>query len=236
MAWLDLRRNGALHEHELGAVTTIGRHPDRDLQVLDRSVEKLHATVAERRGVFLLTAHARVRIGGRACGVVSPVALLPGDVVAIGDVTLTFRLPAVTAHGAPDDLAGTPLGQPVPIVRVEGASCDDEDARRVGGAVFARGADHLELQFPGVGVALEAALALCRGGRARGSARIGADLAPLDAARTGARMAAAASDGHVVATDAFAARALMDARLPPRDVLTRRLGDGELPLIVIASD
>lgn len=238
MAWLDYAADGVTHEHALGPVTTLGRHPASELQLLNRSVERRHATIVERRGVFLLTAHALVRVGGRACGVLAPVALLPGDIVEIGELALTFRLPVVTAHGAaPHELVGAPLGQPVPLVRVEGAACDLDDARRLGGAVVARGDGHLELLFPGAGVALEAALALSRAGRATGSTRIGADLAPLEAARAGAARAAAASDGHVVGTDAFAGRALMDATLSGRDVLLHRLPeDGEPPLLVIASD
>lgn len=43
LSYVDSR--GRLHEHELGAVTTIGRHPDQVMQILDRVVSKAHALV-----------------------------------------------------------------------------------------------------------------------------------------------------------------------------------------------
>lgn len=43
LSYVDVR--GRLHEHELGAFTAIGRHPDQDMQILDRVVSKEHAHI-----------------------------------------------------------------------------------------------------------------------------------------------------------------------------------------------
>jgi hypothetical protein len=54
--------------------------------------------------------------------------------------------------------------------------------------------------------------------------RIGGDLAPLDTARAGARMALAASSGNVVMTESLFGRGMADAVLASeRDMLTERL-------------
>ena len=43
LSYVDVR--GRLHEHDLGAFTTVGRHPDQDMQILDRVVSKEHAHI-----------------------------------------------------------------------------------------------------------------------------------------------------------------------------------------------
>ena len=43
LTYVDVR--GRLHEHDLGAFTKIGRHPEQDMQILDRVVSKEHAHV-----------------------------------------------------------------------------------------------------------------------------------------------------------------------------------------------
>ena len=43
LSYVDVR--GRLHEHELGVFTRIGRHPEQDMQILDRVVSKEHAHI-----------------------------------------------------------------------------------------------------------------------------------------------------------------------------------------------
>lgn len=43
LSYVDVR--GRLHEHDLGAFTRLGRHPDQDMQILDRVVSKEHAHI-----------------------------------------------------------------------------------------------------------------------------------------------------------------------------------------------
>mgnify|MGYP006189382631 CR=1 FL=1 len=43
LSYVDVR--GRLHEHDLGGFTRIGRHPDQDMQILDRVVSKEHAHI-----------------------------------------------------------------------------------------------------------------------------------------------------------------------------------------------
>ena len=45
MAKIIVSGNDQRREYELGAVNTIGRHPDNTLQILDRIVSKEHAQV-----------------------------------------------------------------------------------------------------------------------------------------------------------------------------------------------
>jgi hypothetical protein len=45
MAKLIVLGSDGRKEHELGAVTTIGRHPDNVVQILDRIVSKEHAQI-----------------------------------------------------------------------------------------------------------------------------------------------------------------------------------------------
>ena len=150
MAVLTFTLDGAVRDHALAAVTTIGRHPDCELQLLDRAVAKQHATIVERRGVFLLAAHAPVSIDGRACDGVAPIALVHGDRVEVGGHVLTFRLPVVTPHGGvPRDLVGTPLGVAIAVVRVARAAAGDAAALPPvpGGFILARPPDGLTLGF-----------------------------------------------------------------------------------------
>ena len=234
-----------------GEVTTIGRHPDRELQLLDRSVDKLHATVVCRRGVFLLEAHGVVKIGDRVASMLAPTALLDGDVITLGGRTLVFQLPRLLPHGGvPADLAMLPLGGAVSILRIEHTVASERlDAVVLAalapghGDVVARSALHLEIMIDTPGRALAMALGLVPTLRALtlsgGHVRIGADLAPLEEARAGAARAVAASDGHLVATDSFTGRGMLDAILPERDVLWARLAPDptlDAALFMIASD
>ncbi len=43
LSYVDVR--GRLHEHDLGVFTRLGRHPDQDMQILDRVVSKEHAHI-----------------------------------------------------------------------------------------------------------------------------------------------------------------------------------------------
>lgn len=246
--------NGIARQHSLlGPDTTIGRHPERELQLLDHSVQEFHATVSERRGVFLLEAHALVQIGGSFVWPIAPTALRDGDVIAIGEKTLGFHLPRLSPHsGTPEHLQMLPMGLAVPILRLEHTLAAERvhacvrDALALGqGSVLESGTTSVEIVCWEVGQALVTGLALVRALRKlAGPAdelRLGADLAPLDQAREGAELAMSASHGYLVATDSFLGRALIEAQgiaLSSGDVLFSRLAPAEagtnLPLYTIA--
>ena len=218
-------------------------------------MEKLHATIVARRGVFLLEAHGLVLLDGRPVGILAPTALADRDVLTLGGQTLEVQLPRILAHGGvPDHLHGLPLGLTVALLHLGHAlaadradACVREVLRGTNGVVLARSATSAELLFDDPGEALVAGLALVRelGALAGPDAgvRLGADLAPLDVARADAARAMAASTGHLVATDSFTGRALhASGRLERdgRDLLLARLAPDvaapELVLFMIADD
>jgi len=94
MAKLSYRdADGVLREHELGERTTLGRHPNQMIQVLDRVVSKQHAVVErEEDGSFYL-ADGGSRNGTYLNGTMieEPVELTNGDRITIGSTDLYFQ-------------------------------------------------------------------------------------------------------------------------------------------------
>jgi predicted component of type VI protein secretion system len=110
MATLTYDEAGSSRELELSArAITIGREQGCELQLSDPSVQQQHATVVERRGVYLLQPLFPVLVGGRWC--LECVALRDGDTITFGTQHVSFKLPRMLAHGVvPEDLVGLPLG------------------------------------------------------------------------------------------------------------------------------
>jgi adenylate cyclase len=92
MAKIIVTGNDQRREYELGAINTIGRHPDNTLQILDRIVSKEHAQVVRQpdgRYVYrdLGSLNGSFVRGER----VSEHVLHEGDEITLGSTTLTFE-------------------------------------------------------------------------------------------------------------------------------------------------
>ena len=84
--------SGKWEEYELGEKTTIGRHPDQDLQLLDRMVSKEHAEIERTsKGTYILR-----DVGSRNGttlndeSIESPCVLRHGDDIGLGNHILKF--------------------------------------------------------------------------------------------------------------------------------------------------
>src|SRR5215467_4684277 len=79
-------------EFELGAVNTIGRHPDNTLQILDRIVSKEHAQVVRQPdGRFLFRDLGSLNGSFLRGERVSEHILRDGDEITLGSTHLTFQ-------------------------------------------------------------------------------------------------------------------------------------------------
>lgn len=93
---------GAQQKHALGALTTLGRHPDQHIQILDRVVSKEHAVIKrDLDGIFWIVD------GGSRNGtyvndqpISEPYQLRDSDIIKIGSTILQFRI--VSAPAQPD--------------------------------------------------------------------------------------------------------------------------------------
>jgi len=92
MAKIIVIGNDQRREYELGAVNTIGRHPDNTLQILDRIVSKEHAQVIRQPdGRFLFRDLGSLNgsfLGGDR---VNERILRDGDEIMLGSTTLKFQ-------------------------------------------------------------------------------------------------------------------------------------------------
>ncbi len=94
MAKLSYRdADGVLREHSLGERTTLGRHPNQMIQVLDRVVSKQHAVIERRDGGRFYLRDDGSRNGTYLNGTLidEPVELSNGDRVTIGSTDLYFQ-------------------------------------------------------------------------------------------------------------------------------------------------
>lgn len=83
--------SGKWEDYELGPNTRIGRHPDQDLQLLDRMISKEHAEIVLKDGVYVLR-----DVGSRNGTTLNdeslecPRALRNGDTIGLGNHILKF--------------------------------------------------------------------------------------------------------------------------------------------------
>ncbi|MCA9547437.1 MAG: FHA domain-containing protein, partial [Myxococcales bacterium] len=106
--------DGPEWEHELGAMTTIGRHPGQSIQVLDRVVSKQHALVTVQGGKFFLTdCDSRNGTFVNNTQLRGKIPLTDGDHIVLGSTELVFyddrrptRAPMVTIR-AENEAVGT---------------------------------------------------------------------------------------------------------------------------------
>ena len=81
-------------DHPLADPTTIGRGPDRDIQVDDNRVSRRHAVVRRDGDRWTITDEGSsngTRRNGSRIAPTAPVPLSDGDEIGIGPVTFTFR-------------------------------------------------------------------------------------------------------------------------------------------------
>jgi adenylate cyclase len=81
---------GQSTEHELGEYTTIGRHPDNELQLLDRIVSKEHAVIYRREGQYYYRDLGSLNGSYQNNQRISEVPLSHQDAVTLGSTKLVF--------------------------------------------------------------------------------------------------------------------------------------------------
>lgn len=92
MAKLVVVSSEGRREHELGAVTTIGRHPDNVLQILDRIISKEHAQILRQAdGRFLYKDLGSLNGSFLKGERVNEHIFVEGDEVTLGSSSLTFK-------------------------------------------------------------------------------------------------------------------------------------------------
>ncbi len=92
MAKIIVTGNDLRREYELGAVNTIGRHPDNTLQILDRIVSKEHAQVLRQPdGSYLFRDLGSLNGSFLRGERVHEHLLREGDEIVLGSTTLTFQ-------------------------------------------------------------------------------------------------------------------------------------------------
>jgi adenylate cyclase len=92
MAKVIVTGNDQRREYELGAVNTIGRHPDNTLQILDRIVSKEHAQIVRQPdGRFLFRDLGSLNGSFLRGERVSEHVLRDGDEVMLGSTSLMFQ-------------------------------------------------------------------------------------------------------------------------------------------------
>jgi adenylate cyclase len=92
MAKIIVIGNDQRREYELGAINTIGRHPDNSLQILDRIVSKEHAQIIRQPdGRFLFRDLGSLNGSFLSGDRVSEHLLRDGDEIMLGSTSLTFQ-------------------------------------------------------------------------------------------------------------------------------------------------
>lgn len=92
MATIIVTGNDQRREYELGAINTVGRHPDNTLQILDRIVSKEHAQIIRQPdGRFLFRDLGSLNGSFLRGDRVSEHILADGDEITLGSTHLTFQ-------------------------------------------------------------------------------------------------------------------------------------------------
>src|SRR3954468_19243663 len=92
MAKLIVQGSEGRREYELGPVTTIGRHPDNAIQILDRIVSKEHAQIIKQpTGKFLYRDLGSLNGSFYANERVSERILNEGDELLLGSTQVIFQ-------------------------------------------------------------------------------------------------------------------------------------------------
>ena len=92
MAKLIVQASNARREYELGAMTTIGRHPHNIIQILDRIVSKEHAQIIRQPdGSFLYRDLGSLNGSFYKNERVDERILVEGDEIVLGGTQLIFQ-------------------------------------------------------------------------------------------------------------------------------------------------
>src|SRR5438874_9065195 len=92
MAKIIVIGNDQRREYELGAINTVGRHPDNTLQILDRIVPKEHAQIIRQPDGHYLFRDLGSLNGSFLRGErVNEHVLHDGDEITLGSTHLTFQ-------------------------------------------------------------------------------------------------------------------------------------------------
>ena len=116
MAQIIFRDNrGVRRTKELETRTCIGRHPEQDIQILDRVVSKAHAVIERNmEGVFVV--HDRGSRNGtfvNGAKIAGPTVLNDGDTISVGSTELLYREdPTQIRHGQKVTTAYARLNRP----------------------------------------------------------------------------------------------------------------------------
>lgn len=91
LSYVDVR--GRLHEHDLGVFTRVGRHPDQDMQILDRVVSKEHAHVERQADGTYAVRDNGSRNGTFVNGVIvqGQQRLHDGDRITVGSTEIVYH-------------------------------------------------------------------------------------------------------------------------------------------------
>src|SRR5438046_3550494 len=91
MAKIIVQASDGRREHELVAVSTIGRHPDNSIQILDRIISKEHAQIIRQHdGRFMLKDLGSLNGTYVSGSRVSDHFLKHGDELVLGSTHLTY--------------------------------------------------------------------------------------------------------------------------------------------------
>src|ERR1041384_7199824 len=91
MAKIIVTGNDQRREYELGAINTIGRHPDNTLQILDRIVSKEHAQIIQQAdGRFLFRDLGSLNGSFHRGERLTEHLLLDGDEITLGSTKLVY--------------------------------------------------------------------------------------------------------------------------------------------------
>src|SRR6201987_2794888 len=92
MAKIIVTGNDQRREYELGAINTVGRHPDNTLQILDRIVSKEHAQIIRQPdGRFLFRDLGSLNGSFLRGDRMSEHVLADGDEITLGSTRLTYQ-------------------------------------------------------------------------------------------------------------------------------------------------
>src|SRR6476620_1313899 len=92
MAKIIVQGSDGRREYELGAVTSIGRHPDNAIQILDRIVSKEHAQIIKQpHGKFLYRDLGSLNGSFFANERISERLLIDGDEMLLGSTQVQFK-------------------------------------------------------------------------------------------------------------------------------------------------
>ena len=90
--------DGKTHKYPLGAYSTLGRHPENTIQIMDKMISKKHLSITFRSGTYFLEdlkSRNGTFINNRR---IKEKVLEPGDEIQLGTIRLTFSYKSEAAN------------------------------------------------------------------------------------------------------------------------------------------